>query len=132
MNNLYRSRVDSMLTGVCGGLGNYVGVDSTLVRLFFVFLCFYHFLGLWVYLVLFLIVPLIPEGDVEITSQIPLRENPRATKLIGGGLLVLGVLALISNLRISWLSWNNFGNLWPVLIILAGVLLMIRSIMVEE
>lgn len=35
---LYRSRTDRMIGGVCGGLGEYLGVDSTLVRLFFVLL----------------------------------------------------------------------------------------------
>jgi phage shock protein C len=132
MKNLYRSRTDSMVAGVCGGLGNYLGVDSTLVRLFFAFLCFYHFLGVWVYLVLLLVMPLIPKEEEELASPIPLRENPKATKVIGGGLLVLGTLALISNLRISWLSWVSFDNLWPILIILVGVLLLIRVIMVEE
>lgn len=132
MKNLYRSRADSMVAGVCGGLGNYLGVDSTLVRLFFAFLCFYHFLGVWVYLVMLLIMPLAPEGEEEPTPPIPLRDNPKATKVIGGGLLVLGSLALISNLRISWLSWFSFGNLWPILIILAGTLLLIRVIILED
>lgn len=132
MKNLYRSRTDSMIAGVCGGLGNYLGVDSTIVRLIFAFLCFYHFLGVWVYLVLLLIMPLTPEGEEEFTSPTPLRNNPKATKVIGGGLLVLGILALISNLRISWLSWVSFDNLWPVLIILTGVLLLIRVSILEE
>jgi phage shock protein C len=132
MKNLYRSRSDSMIAGVCGGLGNYLGVDSTIVRLFFAFLCFYHFLGVWVYLVLLLIMPLTPEGEDEFITPIPLRDNPKATKVMGGGLLVLGFLALISNLRISWLSWVTFGNLWPILIILVGVLLLIRVTLLEE
>lgn len=132
MKNLYRSRTDSMVAGVCGGLGKYLGVDSTLIRLFFAFLCFYHLLGVWVYLVLLLIMPLIPEGEEELVSLIPLRDNPKATRVMGGGLLVLGTLALISNLRIAWLSWVNFENLWPIMIILTGVLLLIRAIMVEE
>jgi phage shock protein C len=132
MKNLYRSRGDSMIAGVCGGLGNYLGVDSTIVRLFFAFLCFYHFLGVWVYLVLLLIMPLIPEGEEEITIPISLHNNPKATKVIGGGLLVLGIMALISNFRIPWLSWVSFENLWPILIILAGALLLIRVIIMEE
>ncbi len=35
---LVRSQTDSMLGGVCGGLGEYLGVDSTLIRLAFVLL----------------------------------------------------------------------------------------------
>lgn len=132
MKNLYRSRADSMVAGVCGGLGKYLAIDSTLVRLFIALLCFYHLLGLWVYLVLLIVIPLVPEGEEEHSSPIPLRDNPKATKVIGGGLLVLGVLTLISNLRIHWLSWASFNNLWPVLIILMGVVLLIRVSMSEE
>ncbi|MCQ6562422.1 PspC domain-containing protein [Paenibacillus mendelii] len=33
MNKLYRSRTDSKLTGLCGGLAAYFGIDSTIVRL---------------------------------------------------------------------------------------------------
>lgn len=34
---LYRSTKDKKLAGVCGGLGEYLGVDSTLIRLAWVF-----------------------------------------------------------------------------------------------
>ena len=30
---LYRSRKNKMLCGVCGGLGEYLGIDPTVVRL---------------------------------------------------------------------------------------------------
>ncbi|MFO8034382.1 MAG: PspC domain-containing protein [Candidatus Bipolaricaulota bacterium] len=32
MKRLYRSRNDRMLAGVCGGFGEYTGVDPTLIR----------------------------------------------------------------------------------------------------
>lgn len=33
---LYRSRTDRKIAGICGGLGEYFGIDPTLVRLLFV------------------------------------------------------------------------------------------------
>lgn len=33
MKKLFRSSTDRMLCGVCGGIGEYFGVDSTLIRL---------------------------------------------------------------------------------------------------
>lgn|GEM_PF-503115 len=33
---IYRSRTDHMVSGVCGGLGQYFAIDSTLIRLSFV------------------------------------------------------------------------------------------------
>lgn len=64
MKKLYRSSKDSMLAGVCGGLGKYFSMDSTLIRLLFVLL---FFIGLgsiiFVYLVWIFVVPV--ESDVD-------------------------------------------------------------------
>lgn len=37
---LRRSRTDKMLAGVCGGIAEYLGWDSTLVRIIFIILVF--------------------------------------------------------------------------------------------
>ena len=37
---LYRSRRNSMIAGICGGLGEYLGVDPTIMRLAAVLLVF--------------------------------------------------------------------------------------------
>ncbi|HDJ22442.1 MAG: PspC domain-containing protein [Candidatus Aminicenantes bacterium] len=37
---LYRSQEDKMISGVCGGLAQYLDIDPTLVRLIFVALSF--------------------------------------------------------------------------------------------
>lgn len=57
---LYRSRRDRMIAGVCGGLGNYFGIDSTWVRLLFILFFFAGGCALLVYFIMWLIVPLEP------------------------------------------------------------------------
>ena len=60
MNNklLTRSVKDRMFAGVCGGLGDYLGMDPTVVRLIFVLLFFVTGPGvLLAYLIMALIVP---------------------------------------------------------------------------
>lgn len=55
---LYRSRSNRMIAGVCSGLANFFGIDSTVVRLIFVagtLLGFGSFV--LIYLVLFIVVP---------------------------------------------------------------------------
>ncbi|TVR28486.1 MAG: PspC domain-containing protein [Balneolaceae bacterium] len=37
---LRKSRTDKMVAGVCGGIANYLGWDSTLVRIIFLILVF--------------------------------------------------------------------------------------------
>jgi phage shock protein C len=60
VKRLYRSRNERMLAGVCGGLGEYLGVDPTLVRLILVLLIILSGIGPGVlaYIILWLIVPL--------------------------------------------------------------------------
>jgi phage shock protein PspC (stress-responsive transcriptional regulator) len=47
-----------MIGGVCGGLGTFFGIDSTLVRLLFVLSIFLGGGGIFVYIVALFIVPL--------------------------------------------------------------------------
>ncbi|MBC7391166.1 MAG: PspC domain-containing protein [Opitutaceae bacterium] len=35
MKRLFRSKSDKMISGVCGGLAEYLNIDSTLIRLAF-------------------------------------------------------------------------------------------------
>lgn len=37
---LRKSRTDKMIAGVCGGIANYLGWDSTIVRIIFLILVF--------------------------------------------------------------------------------------------
>ena len=65
MRKLYRSTKDSMIAGVCGGLGKYFNMDSTLIRLLFVILFIIGFGSLFlVYLVWIFVVP--KESDVDV------------------------------------------------------------------
>jgi phage shock protein C len=59
-NKLYRSRQDRLIGGVCGGLSERYGMDSTWVRLLFVLFFFAGGSALLVYLIMWLIVPLAP------------------------------------------------------------------------
>ena len=54
---LYRSRHDKFLAGVCGGLGEFLGIDPTLVRLIFVLLAILAGHGILIYLIMWIIVP---------------------------------------------------------------------------
>ena len=54
---LYRSKVDSRICGVCGGLGEYFDIDSTIVRLVAIVLIFGWGSGLLAYLVAAIIIP---------------------------------------------------------------------------
>lgn len=59
MKKLFRSPVNRMICGVCGGLGEYFNIDPTLVRLAAVFLaCISLGTGVLAYLIAAIIIPL--------------------------------------------------------------------------
>ena len=55
---LYLSNKDKKIAGFCGGLAEYFGIDSTLVRLLYILFTFLSFgLGILFYLIAWIIVP---------------------------------------------------------------------------
>jgi phage shock protein C len=52
---LTRSQHDRMVAGVAGGLGEYFGIDATIVRLIFVAMTILGGHGILVYLILWLV-----------------------------------------------------------------------------
>lgn len=62
---LYRSRNDKMISGLCAGLGEYVGMDPTVIRVIFAFAGILAFpVAELIYFVMMLIVPEEPAGQV--------------------------------------------------------------------
>ena len=54
---LYRSSSDKIIAGVCGGLGKYFEVDSTLVRILFILFCLMGGSGVILYIALIIVMP---------------------------------------------------------------------------
>ncbi len=148
VKRLYKSRTDRMIDGVCGGVAEYIGVDPVLVRIAFLLLVFAGGIGVVVYIVGML---LMPAGSVPVppppgarprplTGPLPgfppaplpspVRSTDSTARIIGIGFVVLGGILLLGNLGISfWDHWWGFSwsALGPVLVIVAGVALILRS-----
>ena len=65
---LYRSRNNRVIGGVCGGLGEYLGVDPTAIRLIYIILALWFGSGILAYIIFMILVPEEPV-DTTITSQ---------------------------------------------------------------
>ena len=153
---LYRSRSDRMVWGVCGGLAKYFGIDPTIVRVIFVLLIFANGLGLLAYVILAIIVPLesskvtppketvrenveeMKETATELGREIQSTlageegESEEVTKtrrrrlnLFGIVLIVVGILFLLGSFNLFW--WFQWGNLWPLIIVAIGVLIILSA-----
>ncbi|MCG8353877.1 MAG: PspC domain-containing protein [Chloroflexales bacterium] len=65
---LMRSRDDKMIAGVAGGIARYLAIDSVIVRLVFVLTAFSG-IGLLIYPLLWLLMPLAPEMTATTTHN---------------------------------------------------------------
>lgn len=57
MKKFYLSRSDKKLGGVCGGIAEYFGIDSLIVRIIFIVLLFGYGVGLLAYILLWILAP---------------------------------------------------------------------------
>lgn len=160
---LCRSETDRMIGGVCGGLAEYLAVDSVWVRLVAVLLVFADGVGLLAYIVLWIIMPTqskiglapkeVAREGVEEMKETAREMGERARQLaqearmsMGGGsaaeesavkeararhsyvvaaiLIVVGLILILGNFGLLW--WLHIGRLWPLLLIIAGVVLLLR------
>ncbi|HTX87362.1 MAG TPA: PspC domain-containing protein [Bacteroidales bacterium] len=148
----YRNGTDKVIAGVCTGLGEYFEMDPILVRLIFVVLALVGGGGVLLYIILWIVTPEKPILNPQILnsatmenqqsntgspqgSQVnPSSGNPmepgkperhRRGSLIGGLVLItLGVLFLAD----EFLPNVNFGDLWPVILIVIGIGLLINVV----
>lgn len=136
MRQLYRSRHDKVMGGVCGGLGRYLGIDPLIVRILFVILALSEGVGLALYVLLWIFVPLEPEttaaqGDRDADLVDPFEEKPAGEVkaqdrmiLVGVLLIGFGLFTLLRNfVPIPWI-----GKLWPLALVALGVLLLISNL----
>jgi phage shock protein C len=146
---LYRSQDNRMIGGVCGGLGAYLGIDATVVRLFFVLLAFGNGIGMPIYLLLWIVMPpadlekdtsfssTVRTGSEEIAAHaremgeelrtMVRNPNPQASLVVGAALIIMGVIFLAQSLRLPWLIWLDFDIILAIMLIFGGVLLLWRN-----
>jgi phage shock protein C len=76
---LYRSQDERWLVGVCGGIGEYFDIDATVIRVIFVLTTFILGGGLWIYIILWIIMPLNPDEFLTIEKPAEVEELPDET-----------------------------------------------------
>ena len=156
MKRIYRSRKDRVISGVCGGLAKYLGIDVTIIRVVWAVMIFVVGTGLLAYIIAMIIIPQEPlEDDTSLSNAVgkegradgstePKNEyfgssmsdsnnNNNGTKL---ALLIVGIIILligISSLFGNFLGWSVgwlfgwIGRLvWPLIIIGVGLAILVN------
>lgn len=54
---LYKSEDNRILCGVCGGLGEFLGIDPTIIRLIWALLCVLAGTGILIYIIAAIVIP---------------------------------------------------------------------------
>ncbi len=99
MKHLYRSRYDKKSAGVCGGIGQYIRLDPTIIRLIVIFLCVLTaFLPIALaYIIACLLIPLEPQNSpaIAIKRLYRSRTNKKIAGICGGLSELLNIDATI-------------------------------------
>ncbi len=115
---LHRSSTDRMIGGVAGGVAETYGIDPALVRLAWVAVALLGGVGILLYLVAWLVLPL--NGDPEPAQ--PGGEPTDAIRVAGVALVVLG-----GAITVGLIGWLRFDVTIAVLLIAGGVALLMRN-----
>lgn len=123
---LYRSRTDRWVAGVCGGLGEYFGVDANAIRLGFVILALWQGVGLVLYLLMVIILPDEPVRELAVEPGLPVPpddEGERRSRMLGAILVVGGAYLLVrsSDLFTTLAAERGAG----ILLVLGGLLVLV-------
>jgi phage shock protein PspC (stress-responsive transcriptional regulator) len=134
---LYRSASDKVFGGVAGGIAEYFAIDPVIIRVIFVLLAIFGGGGLLIYIVLW--IALQEKGSAtnptESSFEMPHfqketdfkpacpRDNKTFNLVIAILLIGIGATLLLDH----FLMPVVFRHFWPVLLVVAGVFLLVRS-----
>ncbi|HNY35932.1 MAG TPA: PspC domain-containing protein [Candidatus Pacearchaeota archaeon] len=136
---LYRSNTNSIIFGVCGGLGEYFEVDPLIFRILFILLTFTGGSGIIIYLILAIMIPdsegkinknmgEVVSGTQEKTQQLA-EEIKKNRNWIVNIKNIIGLIIIFVGLDILFeqifdfnpFSIVNWGIVWALIIILIGL-----------
>lgn len=130
---LYKSRHDRMIDGVCGGLAEYFGMSSTLVRILFVLFGFFGGTGIIAYITAMILVPVnpdhlrSPEYSEQEANIIQNKRNINYSLFWGIVLIFFGVILFLDELH--FLEFRRFWRYFdwdfavPLVLIAIGLFL---------
>lgn len=115
LGRLRRTRRDSKVAGVAGGLARHLDIDPVILRVAFVVLAFFGGAGIILYAAVWVLVP--RDGSDNARIRLDPRSRTAALALVGA----IAVLAVLGD------SLGGWGFPWPLVIIGAIALLVVHT-----
>lgn len=121
---LFRAKNDRMISGVCGGLAQYFGIDSAIVRIVWVVMIFLGGVGAIMYLAALIIVPENPDEVID-----PSKPQKKADKNLfwGALLIIIGLLLLLRQFGFMYhfdFFYFNWKSVWALILIGLGIFML--------
>lgn len=126
---LYRSKVDRIIAGVCGGFAEYFNIDPTIVRVLWLVILVLS--GFWLGLMIYLVCLIVMKDN---PGQSLADKKSQSTALYWGvGFVLFGLLLLSNRWDWDWYYFRPFhfnffrpwffhwDKFWPIAIILFGI-----------
>lgn len=126
---LERDTQHKVIGGVCAGLARYFDIDAPLLRVLFAFMFLFASAGFWLYVILWVVMPAAPKATIidengQTVIEVPEKKQVSKESLVLGLILIAtGALALIHR----FLPDFNWHTIWPVSLIVLGILLLFPS-----
>jgi len=126
-NHLYRSVKDRKIAGIAGGIGEYLNIDSTIVRLIWILAILFGGAGFLAYLIAWIVIPeekdsIGDNGPAEATIPSAAKtESTDGLNFFGILLIVLGGILLLR----EFVPYGLIRYFWPIIIIGLGIFLII-------
>ena len=120
VRRLYRSSTQHVVAGICGGLGEYFGVDPVWFRVGFVVLALGGGSGILVYLLAWLVIPQAPEDYAPSDMR---RGSITGAAVVGVVFMIVGTIALINSIA-PWMG----QYMWPVVFVMGGLALVLGGL----
>lgn len=115
---LYRSKNNKVIAGVCGGVAEYFEVDPTIIRIAWLLLAFPGGIGLLAYIICWIIMPEKNENE----HQTP-ETNEKNKKIIGIVLIIIGSVFLFD----IFFRWFDMAVVVPLAIIGIGIFVLYNA-----
>ncbi len=140
MRKLYRSEKDKWIAGVLGGLGEYLGLDPTILRIAYIIFSIASggFPGIVGYVLAIIVIPKTPLGyepapsasasggpsqSASTETAVGAEKPSNAALVVGVILIALGALFLFNNF--IDIRWHLF---WPAILIVLGLVLLGKAL----
>lgn len=122
-NQLHKSEYDKMIFGVCGGVAEYLDIDSSIVRIIWAISSLLAGAGILVYLLAAIILPYGDSHDFQGEEKKTKINNIEQRNVIGIILIICGAFLMLRNFAF----YINFDYVWSTLLIILGFIVVLKG-----